>query len=246
MARQRQLKNAPIKEAIIDFRVMLPEQITVEVLGRELSKLESDYPKKSQLIQGSVDIQMNEGQPIQTNHEQRIEGLRFASVDDAQVVQFRLNGFTFSRLEPYKSWNQMKQEAKKLWAIYAANARPEKIVRIATRYINVMPIPLPFDTWKDVLTAPPQIPDGLPQGVCSFLTRIVSKNVDIDATAIVTQVFDTIDNNHTHIILDIDVFVNQEFLPNNSECWDCLEDLRGFKNKIFFESITEKTAELFE
>ncbi|MEW8509140.1 MAG: TIGR04255 family protein [Candidatus Thiodiazotropha sp.] len=246
MAAERHLEHAPIKEAIIDFRVILPEKVTIEDLDRGFTALESDYPNRSELTQGSFGIRIDKGQTVSTSMEQSIEGYRYASADGTQVVQFRSNGFTFSRLEPYLTWEQMKEEAERLWSIFVEYAKPQKIVRVATRYINVMPIPLPFSEFDNVLTAPPQIPDGLPQGVSSFITRIVSRNNDIDATAIVTQAFDTIDNNRAPITLDIDVFADKEFLPEESAFWDYLEQLRIFKNEIFFKSITEETAELFE
>lgn len=246
MAAERHLERAPIKEAIIDFRVTLPENVTIEDLDRGFAALESDYPVRSELTQGSFGIRIDKGQTVSTSMEQSIGGYRYATADGTQVVQFRLNGFTFSRLEPYHTWEQMKQEAERLWLIYVENSTPVKILRAATRYINVMPIPLPFGEFGNVLTAPPQIPDGLPQGVSSFISRIVSRNNNIDATAIVTQAFDTIDNNHAPITLDIDVFADREFLPDQSEFWDYLEHLRIFKNEIFFKSITEQTAELFE
>ncbi|MCU7849704.1 MAG: TIGR04255 family protein [Candidatus Thiodiazotropha sp. (ex Lucinoma kastoroae)] len=246
MAAERYLERAPIKEAIIDIRVTSPEQVTIEDLGRGFAALKSDYPNKSELTQGSFGIRIDKGQTVSTSMEQSIEGYRYASTDGTQVVQFRSNGFTFSRLEPYQTWKQMKQEAERLWPIYVENVNPQKIVRVAIRYINVMPIPLPFGEFGNVLTAPPQMPDGLSQGVSSFITRIVTKNNDIDATAITTQAFDTIDNNRAPITLDIDVFADREFLPEEPTFWDCLEQLRIFKNEIFFKSITEKTAELFE
>lgn len=246
MAVERHLKSAPIKEAIIEFQVELPEQITIENLKQMSSKLTSDYPNISQLVKGRVGIQVNEGAPIQTEYDHTIEGYRFTSSDDGKVLQIRLNGFSFSQMKPYQTWEDLKHEAKRLWAIYINDLKPRKVNRISTRYINVMPIPLPIDKLEDILTAPPQIPHDLTQDVSSFSTRIVSKDVEIDATSIVTQVFDTIVADHARIILDIDVFVKRDFLPNESLCWDYLDELRKYKNKIFFSSITEKTVRLFE
>ncbi len=113
MAKKQPLSKAPIKEAIIEFCVVLPKQTTIEVLGRELSQLESDYPNKEQLIKGSFDISLDKDISVLSDPEQQIEGYRFSSVNRKQVVQFRLNGFAFSRLEPYRDWEQISDFGKK-------------------------------------------------------------------------------------------------------------------------------------
>ena len=246
MARIRHLSRAPIKEAIIDIQVVLPKAISTEDLDRGASVFKTDYPIKNELKQGKFDIRLDQEQALSTNLEQKHTGFRYSSSDNTQVVQFRLNGFTFSRLEPYQTWSEMKQEAMRLWDIYVDTATPVKISRVATRYINVMRIPLPIVEFSDVLTASPQIPDDLPQGVSSFFSRVVSQNHEINATAIVIQAFDTTDNNYAPIMLDIDVFANSEFAAEESGHWDCLDKLRGYKNDIFFKNITEATAELFK
>ncbi len=87
----------------------------------------------------------------------------------------------------------------------------------------------------------------MPQGLqCSFLTRVVIHDPEIDAAAIITQAFEQIvDPKLIPIILDIDVFRQKEVI-SEEEAWQTLEKLRHFKNRIFFASITEKTKELFQ
>jgi uncharacterized protein (TIGR04255 family) len=48
------------------------------------------------------------------------------------------------------------------------------------------------------------------------------------------------------VTLDIDAFRDREFDPTDANIWTFLEELRGLKNRVFFESITERTAELYE
>ena len=247
MAKERHLTNAPIVEAIIDFRASLSDQTTISTFDQHLPTMELNYPNKSPLIENSIDLQFNKEKFTHAQHEQGTVGYRYDSIDATQIVQFRLNGFSVSRLKPYQDWSQLKQEAESLWAMYSELAKPQKIDRIATRYINVMPIPLPIDDIEDVLTVPPRSPGGLKQQLRSFLARVVSEPKDsTGTTAIVTQAFDSIEDNNAIFILDIDVFLNCEFVPDSSDCWEELEKLRILKNKLFFESITDRTAELFK
>ncbi len=116
------------------------------------------------------------------------------------------------------------------------------------RSINKFDIPLfpqPMLDFNEYLTAAPIVPEGLPQGVNSFLTRVVIHDPGSDATAIITQAFEQIvDPKFLPIILDIDVFQQKEVI-SEEVAWQALEELRHFKNKIFFASITEKAKELF-
>jgi len=106
---------------------------------------------------------------------------------------------------------------------------------------------LPLNTeLKEYLTAPPTIPEGLNQELSSFLTRVEIRDPIIGAHGILTQALEGVHENYAPIVLDIDVFISRQFEPQGQEFWNCLDQLRGFKNSVFFESITEKTTELFQ
>jgi len=53
------------------------------------------------------------------------------------------------------------------------------------------------------------------------------------------------ENQRLPLILDIDVFSEISFINSDEEMWNKFEKLRKFKNDVFFDSITEKTKELF-
>ena len=101
--------------------------------------------------------------------------------------------------------------------------------------------------FADYLTAPPQVPESLPQAIHSFLNRVMFQDPESGGFALVTQALESIDfdANIAPIILDIDVFKASETIFDDIEAWELLEKFRLFKNKIFFESITDKTEGLF-
>ncbi len=143
----------------------------------------------------------------------------------------------------------MKEEAVRLWEIYAASVSPDPITRVATRYINVLQLPLNVEL-KEYLTAPPTIPEGLNQELSSFLTRVEIRDPTTGSRGILTQALEGVHGNHAPIVLDIDVFIARQFEPQEQEqeqeFWRSLDKLRDFKSTVFFESITEKTTELFQ
>ena len=106
---------------------------------------------------------------------------------------------------------------------------------------------LPYNArFEDYLTAPPTIPDALPQSVESFLSRIVIHDGNLDAQCILTQAMESSNPSHENlpITLDIDVIANKRFSLED-DFWRTIENLRDLKNRIFFESITSKTVELY-
>jgi uncharacterized protein (TIGR04255 family) len=106
---------------------------------------------------------------------------------------------------------------------------------------------LPLNTeLKEYLEAPPTIPAGLNQELGSFLTRVDIHDPTIEARGFLTQALEGVHDDYAPIVLDIDVFVTKEFDPKGDEFWQYLEQLRDFKNTVFFESITDKAAELFQ
>ncbi|MBA2591852.1 MAG: TIGR04255 family protein [Pseudomonadota bacterium] len=244
MARQRHLDHAPIREAIIDFRVS--PNVEVSALRRLGERLKADFPVANELRMRTFGFEVTENQFRTSTVDQGAMGVRLVSKDNLHVVQFKADGLTLSRLAPYDSWEAMNAKARELWKLYLEASKPERVTRLATRYINVMELALPIPDFRDFLVCPPEVPPALPQEISSFFFRIVIPERESQSAAILTQALEGVIEGTAPVVLDIDAF-NDEDLPAASEdVWETLEVLREFKNRIFFESITEKTAELFE
>ncbi len=246
MAEYPVLSKAPIVEAVIDFRVKVREDLTLEQLDALFDSISNQYPDKKTRHKWEGEFEFKKGESPISRGTGAVDGYILTSADQKQILQARLDGFTFSRLTPYETWELFRDEAYRLWEKYKEITTPV-ITRVALRYINKMEIPFPIKDFSDYLTAAPNVPEGVPQGVSSFLTRVVIHEPEIDAAAIITQALDQIVNpNVFPIILDIDVFKQRSEGINEEDAWDILEKLRHFKNEIFFKSITEKAKELFQ
>lgn len=240
------LSKAPIIEAVIDIRVKVREDLKVEQFNSIYDAVSVQYPDKKERYKWESKFEFKKGEPPISTGAETVDGYFFTSADQKQIFQTRVDGFTLSKLKPYETWECFRDEAYRLWQKYKAVASPE-ITRVALRYINKMEFPLPIGDFSDYLTAAPVVPNDLPQGVSSFLTRVVIHEPSIDAAAIITQALEQIVNpNILPIILDIDVFKQKAEGISEEEAWGILEKLRHFKNNIFFKSITEKAKELFQ
>jgi len=244
------LKNAPITEAVIDFRVKLPSDFKITEFSSLKDDLRNKYPTVKERQTSESKFGIKEGKPF-TSFPSKMElrGYQFISSDDKNIAQFRMDGFTFNRLKPYTNWNSVMAEAKSLWALYVEKSNPEFVTRIATRYINHLNIPLPITGLSDYLVSPPKIPHNLDESllVTSFLNKIVIRNPKTNILVNITQALDkSLDENHVIIILDIDAFVKKSYKVDDEDMWRTFDQLRKMKNEIFFKSITNKTVSLFQ
>lgn len=247
MVKQRHLTNAPITEAIIDFRVKLPSTFTSTEFLKATKDLSNSYPKNEPIrrVKHTFGIE-KDGKPfIAPPKDEGIQGYFFKSEDEKNITQFRLDGFTFNRLYPYTKWQSVITEAKRTWEIYNSIAAPEAVKRIAVRYINKIDIKLPIKDFNEYLAAPPTIPSSLPQELSQFLTRMVIS--DGDKTINLIQAMEqSTEAKKVTLILDIDVYKSNESGFEMDTIWSQFQELHDLKNKVFFESITEKVAEIYE
>jgi uncharacterized protein (TIGR04255 family) len=247
MAAIRHLARAPITEAIVDFRVSLPGGFQPEVFTSLKDKLRDAYPvmDERRLVEARVRIKVGETVPGGTTRH-ALHGYFFKSADGLNVAQFRVDGFTYNRLAPYTSWDAVRPEALRLWNEYLRLARPEKLDRLALRYINRLKVPAQGDVRRFINVVPPYFP-GAPTFLTSFLTRVASHDPVTGHSAIVTEALESdLNPSHAIVMLDIDVYTESGLRLEIEGLTQVLEDFHRIKNDIFFKAITEDTARLYE
>jgi len=248
MAKQRHLPHAPITEALIDIQVTPRDGLTFDGLKKAIEATDSRYYVKGPISQGTFAFTLApEGKP-QSAAESAQVGLRLHSADEKYVAQYRLAGFTLSRLPPYETWENLLEEAKRLWTIYVERLAPTRVVRVATRFINNLQLPLKtgasFQTYLHKLV---DVPEEAPQAVEAFFQRFRMVDSQDGARVILTLALEGMAASGTvPVILDIDAFNAVDLNPTDRELWAVLERLRELKNRSFFGTITERAAELYE
>jgi uncharacterized protein (TIGR04255 family) len=240
--------NAPITEALLDIRVTLPGDTTLEQLATFHEAVKEIYPTKRERIAWEGGFEIKEGYPRVFEPRGGPDGYMFSSSDGKQIVQARLDGFTFNRLKPYDRWETFRDQTLHLWQIYVQIAGPLRITRAALRYINRIEIPLPMRDFKDYIRTLPEIAPGLPQGLERYVMQLYIPVLEVPAMAIVTQRQDPVPEASTVVplIFDIDVIHPHPLDVNSGEVWEIFEKLHDLKNDIFFKSITDKAKHLFQ
>ena len=238
--------KAPIVEALVDVRVRCESPPGVHVLKAAAARCKSDYPVQQEQRFWTGVIQLGADSTSTFTQRQGPRGVVLRSADDRRVVQFRVDGFSFSHLRPYDSWDSLRKDARAMWLRYAEAVSPREVTRCAVRYINRIEFPHEDVDLHDWLETAPVVAPSLGVDVADFLMRLVLPHGSGDSVAILTLASDRGgDPPRAAVVLDIDAFAELRLQPGDPLLWERLEALRAFKNDVFFKTITRKTRGLF-
>lgn len=237
-------RHAPIVEALIDLAA--PATADIADLRALANELAVEFPFVVEQTQWDVAFKLDPNDASAPTRSAVPRGFMLHSADRSRAVQVRRDGFTMSHLRPYKTWDDLRADASALWPRYVAAAKVATLPRIAVRYINRLELPpdKPLQHWLDLM---PQTPSGLQQEPAEFALRTVYVHPENGALAVVQLVQEYAEPTQPRVLVfDIDCFFQGLSLsPTDPAIWGMLDDLREFKNDIFFGSITANTEELF-
>jgi uncharacterized protein (TIGR04255 family) len=242
MQTREHYSKAPIAEAIIEFRVKPTFGIGVIDLEKLYADAAGLYPTRRTInfTQGRIEVGERVSATTSTEHL----GFVFVSEDKKQVFQARLDGFAMSRLAPYENWNSFRDEARRLWNIYKRATRPERVDRVAVRYVNRFDLPLPLAEMKDYFRTVPEVSPDLPQILSTFFMQLNIPQEDGCTLLLNQTIADPPGPGIVSIVLDIDLFRESDLPTDEEGLWSLCERLRERKNRIFNACITERTKEL--
>jgi uncharacterized protein (TIGR04255 family) len=241
--------KAPIVEALIDIQVTFPSPIDLAQLEGFHRAIQNEYPLKQRRVKWESEIRVEEPEPQQTV-QRGPEGFMFRSKDGQRLVQVRQDGYTFNWLKPYSTWAEFRDQARMHWDRYKSTYHPKTINRLGLRYINRIEIPLPFSDFREFVKTAPEVASGLPQGLSAFFMRCEAPDNARRILAVITETMqapiDDESGKRLPLIFDIDVVDPTVYDdPATSKVWQKLEEMREYKNEVFFQSITDRAKEMF-
>ncbi len=247
------LAKPPIKEAVLQFLVSPSDAYTPDLLKKFAEAESSGYPRS--LAQKETLIQFMSGDDGQHTGftDKGVNGYKISSNDGLNIVQVFKDRLAVSRLDSYSSWNDLLEEAQRIWSVYTDIFSPKTVTGVSVRYINQFMLPPDMKNFEDYLESTPNIPKDLPQGLASFFVRYQLPDPDIGAVASVQLLFEGVkfvegsSEPSIPIILDTDILKICDIASEDVEgIWDNFGQLHDFKNEVFFKTIKEKTLEMFQ
>jgi uncharacterized protein (TIGR04255 family) len=245
MEARRHYSQDPITEAVINLRVTLPPEAELAALAGIHNSIATDYPHQENLLvlQGEITA----GENVGASASQTQLGFAYASSDQKQIIQARLDGFSFSRLAPYQHWEVFRDEAKRLWEIYQNVIHPTAINRLAVRYINRIDLPVPIKDFKDYLRVFPEVPCDLSEFLNGYFIQLQIPKPEVEATLILNQaIIPPSSDSVVSVLLDLDLFKLSDLPIAETTLWENLDNLHEKINCIFETCITDETRELIK
>ncbi|NBV45198.1 MAG: TIGR04255 family protein [Planctomycetia bacterium] len=229
------LPNAPIVEAVIEWRADPTTHLDAEDLERRLASRFQNYD-----LAPIHDIEATLGGTevnAEATRRSKHLGFRLTSPNRRVICQFRLNMVAVSRLAPYEGWESFFAEAKSFSEAFSEWCRPAGYSRLGVRSISK--ISLAADKKASSVTAGitnPWRDFGIESS--SFFHQDTTSWPDSPYIVRLVRAMDvSAENSARTMYLDIDVS-----LPDPVELPDAdsrLVDMRFLKNLVFFSILRD-------
>lgn len=241
------LSRAPIVEAVIGVSARAETPWEEKAISEQLKSCLPGYPGIHSHREIRHELKLTaDAQPEQAVHDMGWRGLRCESVDKLHIAQFNRDGFSFSRLKPYESWEQFYQEGLRLFGLYNEVAQPPEIQRVGLRFINRIEFLHDEVKLEEFLENPPKPPRGMDVPFEGFMHH---NTLTVPGHPYGINLVQTVQPSQGTegwgVILDIDVFTTEPIV-NQNLFEQHLIKMRWLKNKVFFGSITPNTLEMFK
>jgi len=234
------LSNPPIQEALVHFEFSLPQVKDVDQLLWFTKQLTEDYPIIKEKISFELKFKPNSVENSQHSSQKKVVGFMLTSNDKRKVVQISTNSYTFSIIRPYKNWEELLDETMKGWNLFISKAEDLKLLKLGIRFINNITFEInDLDSLGDFIKLTPVIPEEIPNMLENLFMQITLSDENGIKTNI-TQTTQSITGNVVNYIFDIELFKGIHLSGYDSRIIDTLLIMRKLKNKIFFNSLSEK------
>jgi uncharacterized protein (TIGR04255 family) len=237
-------EKAPIAEAVIDIRAAVGPGVSVESFDHLVEQLADRFPSVAPIQNFQMGVEQEAGQEAKVRTEQALVGRRLQTLDASRVLQLKLDGFTYSWLAPYDTWEAFRSEAESLWDLFRETAQQETVSRVAVRVINRINLtddrPIPLKKYFHIL---PKLPDRLNGEADTFFMQLQIRMDDCTPGARAILNFagnEPSEGSPSEIVLDFDVFIEEELRPGDKLLWEKLNGLRDCKNVLFESCITDE------
>lgn len=246
----RKVPNPPIVEAVLDIDCDLPPNQEIGSLEKPAREcFQGEYPECQTRFLFEHEFQAKGDEPPQTATRRGVQGYLFRSQDGKQLVQVRAQGFSFNRLAPYSSLDDYLPEIERTWHAFTEIAQPTRVRVVRLRFINRLLLPSENSgaMLEDYLRVGPRLPDEEKLTFRGFLNQhlVIEPETGNEVTIILAS--QEPEQGKLPIIFDI-IAANSESLEPKDWCpiLSKIQSLRRLKNRVFYNTLTEKCLQLFQ
>lgn len=238
--------NPPIQEAI--FTISYKNEVGLDVLQAfsDLKSISETYRirKSNSVIQHRIQTKNSLGE-LETNLN--IQNLQDGyilqpSEKPEKVIQAQKGQFAFHKIKGYTNWETLLDEFESIVReLVKSSIEPIKVKEISVRYINHVHYERAWDL-REYFNLLPAVIEGIPSDIKNFFMQLGTSHKELNA--IITEAIIKI-NAELKFVIDLKVSKPLDTVLDDNSLWDAFNEIREFKNQLFFSIITDKTKNLF-
>ena len=238
-------KNAPILEALCEFRFASDPKWDYTIPGLMYDRVKSQFPERRQENLVAVEFESEE-----KGLKQRVKApgikMQFRRMDGSALLQVAPHLLAVNQLKPYPTWPQFKSITLEAYATYLEIAHPAGIERIGLRYINQIYLPEKRMEIDRVLKVLPSFPKGYPGKHGNLLMRAEFPfEAEQELLILVLASGSQSGADDLNFILDIDYAIPKTSETGQSNIGESLERAHSRIEGVFEASITDEARGLF-
>ena len=235
--------HAPIEEAIIDLQIEPEKGISFANLEQMHRLLIPEFPHLQRIERREVDLLSD----LKPRDEVTLPpfGLRLISSDNRKIVTATLEGFSFSLLSPYTTWEEFSGLARAAWEVFRQCVPISELRRVSVRYINQFNFHETLLPLEKYFTLYPLVPTNIGTPLIAQEMRVAVQVPQLEGLAVIAQspVLPKFEGGSS-LLLDIDLF-RVDHVPQEEEAlWNLLAQFRKEKNRIFQNCLTSEAESL--
>ena len=238
--------NPPIREAIFTISYKNPVELNVLQAFSDLKSISEIYriKKNNSVTHHRIQTKNDKGE-LETNFN--VQNLQDGyilqpSENPEKVIQARKEQFTFHKIQGYTNWETLLEEFEGIVReLIKSSIEPIRVKEISVRYINHIQYERDWDLRAYFNLLPPVI-EGIPDDVNNFFMQLGTSRNELNA--IVTEALIKV-GSELKFVIDLKVSKQLDVVLDDSILWDAFNEIREFKNQLFFSIITDKTKNLF-
>lgn len=243
MSDPRYLPNAPIIEALLNFQANASAGWKSEAIRTQMAAKWVVHTEIQELRPFQVKfVHTPQGELPPEVCAPETEGFIFRSKQEPTVHQVRRDGYTFSRLAPYETWESLEESALRGWAEYQDVLKPEELHSVSARFINQLKFPANGFRLGRYFTTPPTPPPQLDWQFHGFVNQaqFAIPGSPCVVCSTLTPAFDAVPGQTLSFILDVEIILKEPLSMLGRELKDVLSEMRRLKNLAFFGLLTEE------
>lgn len=242
------LHNSPIVVALAQLKYNVPNFKMEDVVKQCDVQLKHTLP----IRRNNIQVGLNFGRTAIPLGESKVSGVSNAEIGSyiyytkSQKIKFEISKDTITFIDenPYIDWESFKKQAIDYFKILSPLFANAEVARISIRFVNRFTLD-DFNNPEEYINTLITSKEGkttYPLNQYGF--RLMMDVPQTDIYTIVNHNVENASQGKYLYTLDIDVLDKQKLVFDIDTISDSLENLRNIRNKIFFDTITDKTIEL--